>query len=185
MAQPEGSGYEQVWGGMRAYTPDRRLDVCVPSQDSPVTTLTPKPLSFQLFNTLGFSRSFRVATYPNLPEDRTVQFLDTVYNTTYQITLENDILDIEVAGFIPQPMSARIQAASHATGGKCIGLDANQGMPPTHYVSEDIYTSNYNPLFMNDAAPDQDVFSSYGTANIQRFLQIKNSYDPTSFFTTR
>ena len=49
------------------------------------------------------------------------------YNTTYQITLENDVLDIQVAGFDPQPMSARIQAASYASGGNCIGLDAKQG----------------------------------------------------------
>lgn len=43
----------------------------------------------------------------------------------------------------------------------------------------------YNPLFMNDAAPDQDVYSSYGPASLARLKSIKKVYDPTGFFTNR
>jgi hypothetical protein len=38
---------------------------------------------------------------------------------------------------------------------------------------------------MNDAAPDQDPYSSYGETNLQRLVTIKKQYDPTGFFTER
>lgn len=38
---------------------------------------------------------------------------------------------------------------------------------------------------MNDAAPYQDVYSSYGTTNLQRLQANKQAYDPTGFFTNR
>lgn len=43
----------------------------------------------------------------------------------------------------------------------------------------------YNPLFLNDVAPDQDVYSSYAPANLVRLQTIKKAYDPNGFFTTR
>lgn len=59
------------------------------------------------------------------------------------------------------------------------------GVPPTNYVSGDINTINYNPLFMNDAAPDQDVYSSYGPESLRKLKAAKAKYDPTGFFTNR
>lgn len=44
---------------------------------------------------------------------------------------------------------------------------------------------SYNPQFLNDAAPNQDVYTSYGSANLQRLQKIKKAYDPTGFFTER
>ena len=59
------------------------------------------------------------------------------------------------------------------------------GVAPTNYKSGDLATTNYNPLFLNDAAPNQDVYASYGQENLQRLKQIKQAYDPKGFFTTR
>ena len=44
---------------------------------------------------------------------------------------------------------------------------------------------SYNPLFMNDAAPDQNIYAGYGSANLARLQAIKKAYDPTGFFTSR
>jgi len=43
----------------------------------------------------------------------------------------------------------------------------------------------YNPLFMNDAGPWQDVLGSYGADNYKRLMMIHDSVDPSGFFTTR
>nr|POE75157.1 putative fad-linked oxidoreductase [Quercus suber]POE94764.1 putative fad-linked oxidoreductase [Quercus suber] len=59
------------------------------------------------------------------------------------------------------------------------------GVKPTNYKSGDISRVSYNPLFMNDAAPDQDVYGSYPPANLARLQAIKKAYDPTGFFTQR
>ena len=76
------------------------------------------------------------------------------------------------------------------------------GVTPTNYKSGDIEftksvsfydcegmnlltSDSYNPLFMNDAAPYQDVYSSYGQKNLARLQSIKKQYDPTGFFTHR
>lgn len=62
---------------------------------------------------------------------------------------------------------------------------------PTNYEAsgdgdgDDVRWTNYNPLFMNDAAPDQDVYSSYGEVNLERLRAAKERYDPMGFFTTR
>jgi len=59
------------------------------------------------------------------------------------------------------------------------------GVPPTNYQSGDLNYLSYNPLFLNDAAPYQDVYTSYGTANLARMKAVKKAYDPTGFLTTR
>lgn len=38
-----------------------------------------------------------------------------------------------------------------------------------------------NPLFMNDAADYQDVYSSYGESNKARLRKIAKAYDPNGF----
>ncbi|KJY01491.1 FAD-binding domain-containing protein [Zymoseptoria brevis] len=58
-------------------------------------------------------------------------------------------------------------------------------VPPTNYQSGDLSFINYNPMFMNDAAPDQDVYTSYGSDNLRRLQAAKKHYDPTGFFTNR
>lgn len=45
--------------------------------------------------------------------------------------------------------------------------------------------SRYNPLFMNDAAPYQDPYTSYGETNLAKLQAAKLKYDPTGFFTDR
>jgi len=59
------------------------------------------------------------------------------------------------------------------------------GVPPTNYQSGDLDFISYNPLFMNDAAPYQDVYSSYGSKNLARLQAVKRAYDPSGFLTTR
>ncbi|RMY87589.1 hypothetical protein D0861_05260 [Hortaea werneckii] len=59
------------------------------------------------------------------------------------------------------------------------------GMEPTNYESGDVDFVSYNPLFMNDAAPNQDVYSSYGQDNLQKLQATKQKYDPSGFFTNR
>lgn len=56
---------------------------------------------------------------------------------------------------------------------------------PTNYKSGDISFTNYNPLFMNDAAPNQDPYASYGAKNLAKLKAAKQKYDPNGFFTTR
>jgi hypothetical protein len=41
----------------------------------------------------------------------------------------------------------------------------------------------YNPLFMNDAGPDQDVFSTY--KDVQKFAKLQKEIDPQGFFAKR
>jgi hypothetical protein len=41
----------------------------------------------------------------------------------------------------------------------------------------------YNPLFMNDAGPDQDVFSTY--KDVDKFAKLQREVDPTGFFAKR
>jgi hypothetical protein len=41
----------------------------------------------------------------------------------------------------------------------------------------------YNPLFMNDAGPDQDVMASYKDA--AQFAKLQKAVDPTGFFSKR
>ncbi|KAF2166650.1 hypothetical protein M409DRAFT_66628 [Zasmidium cellare ATCC 36951] len=55
----------------------------------------------------------------------------------------------------------------------------------TNYKSGDPSFTNFNPLFMNDIGPDQDIYSSFGPENLARLKQIKSAYDPTGFFTNR
>lgn len=45
--------------------------------------------------------------------------------------------------------------------------------------------SRYNPLFLNDVAPNQDPYTSFGPDNLARLKRVKQSYDPKGFFTTR
>jgi hypothetical protein len=52
-------------------------------------------------------------------------------------------------------------------------------------VRELTFDRRYNPLFMNDAAPYQDVYTSYGSTNLARLKAAKKTYDPTGFFTNR
>ena len=59
------------------------------------------------------------------------------------------------------------------------------GVPATNYKSGDLSFTNYNPLFLNDVAPNQDVYSSYGQTNLQRLKEVKQKYDPNGFLTTR
>ncbi|RFU29823.1 hypothetical protein B7463_g6515, partial [Scytalidium lignicola] len=59
------------------------------------------------------------------------------------------------------------------------------GVPPTNYQSGDIEFTNYNPIFMNDAAPYQDVYASYGWKNLAKLKAVKAVYDPNGFFTNR
>jgi hypothetical protein len=41
----------------------------------------------------------------------------------------------------------------------------------------------YNPLFMNDAGPDQDVFSTY--KDVEKFAKLQREVDPKGFFAKR
>lgn len=180
---------------------------------------------------VGFGNSFRVITYPNLPEDEMVDFLNTYWNTTYKRVLRDGLetlgLDIQITGFTPQPLSVRVIEASNAQGENALGLNPDNGdriwienqflwgsgalckdrcpeyaedisnelmaiqkakygnFQPTHYKSGEISFTNYNPLFMNDAAPNQDVYTSYGSANLARLSAAKQKYDPMGFFTDR
>ena len=59
------------------------------------------------------------------------------------------------------------------------------GVAPTNYKSGDMSFTNYNPLFMNDVAPDQDPYTGYGATNLARLKAAKQAYDPTGFFTNR
>ncbi|USW57786.1 Putative berberine/berberine, FAD-binding domain, PCMH-type, FAD-binding, type PCMH, subdomain 2 [Septoria linicola] len=59
------------------------------------------------------------------------------------------------------------------------------GVAPTNYKSGDLQRVSYNPLFMNDVAPDQDPYSSYPPENLARLKAAKQKYDPTGFFTNR
>ncbi|KAF4240561.1 hypothetical protein CNMCM8980_006158 [Aspergillus fumigatiaffinis] len=52
---------------------------------------------------------------------------------------------------------------------------------PTNYQSGDIRFISLDPLFMNVAADDQDVYSSYGAKNKARLQQIAQAYDPAGF----
>ncbi|KAG2002843.1 hypothetical protein GB937_009494 [Aspergillus fischeri] len=52
---------------------------------------------------------------------------------------------------------------------------------PTNYESGDIGFISLNPLFMNDAADDQEVYSSYGAQNKARLQQVAQAYDPAGF----
>lgn len=38
---------------------------------------------------------------------------------------------------------------------------------------------------MNDVAPYQDPYTSYGPKNLARLKAIKQAYDPSGFFTKR
>ncbi|KAK4500372.1 hypothetical protein PRZ48_008561 [Zasmidium cellare] len=55
----------------------------------------------------------------------------------------------------------------------------------TNFKSGNSSFTNFSPLFMNDASPNQDVYSSYGAENLARLKQIKAAYDPSGFFTQR
>lgn len=177
---------------------------------------------------VGFGNSFREITYPNLPEDQMVDFLSHYYNQSFKAQFIDGLesLDVQLTGFVPQPLSIRIARASQAQGGNALSLNPDHGdriwvendflwanptcqdrcpeyskevseellayqkktyggVPPTNYKSGDLNWVNYNPLFMNDAAPDQDVYSSYGTDSLEKLKQVKQKYDPTGFFTTR
>lgn len=285
-AHPEGVN-GQVWGGLRAYSPDKRQALFraitrfvrdYPDAKAAVIPVfqfglpgnllnavtgpllfmfydgpTPPPGVFDEFNAIaslsdetktqryydvsqsaggaalvGFGNSFREITYPNLPEDKMVDFFSHYYDATYNQTLVDGLeaLDVQITGFDPQPVSVRIARASNAQGGNTLGLNPDHGdriwfennwlwtnptcqdqcpqyskslssqllayqkatyggIAPTNYKAGDLRFTNYNPMFMNDAAPDQDVYSSYGTANLARLQAIKRAYDPKGFFTTR
>ncbi|KAJ0418902.1 hypothetical protein BJY00DRAFT_314578 [Aspergillus carlsbadensis] len=55
------------------------------------------------------------------------------------------------------------------------------GSKPTNYKSGDLDFISVNPLFMNDAADYQDVYSSYGEENKARLIEIAKKYDPSGF----
>lgn len=59
------------------------------------------------------------------------------------------------------------------------------GLEPTNYKSGDLQEASYQPLFMNDAMYNQDVFASYGSANHDRLVQIQRERDPKGFFAKR
>ncbi|OQO03643.1 hypothetical protein B0A48_10308 [Cryoendolithus antarcticus] len=286
-AHPEGVG-GQVWGGLRAYTPDKRQAlfraitrfvrdypdakaavIPVFQFGLPLNVLnvvtgpllfmfydgpTPPAGVFDEFNAIsslsddtgakryadlaqeagggalvGFGTSFREITYPNLPENKMVDFFSHYYDATFNSTLVDGIqsgLDVQITGFDPQPLSVRVARASQAQGGNALGLNPDHGdriwiennfvwgsplcqdrcpqyskqvsetlleyqkstfggIAPTNYKSGDLNTVNYNPLFMNDVAPDQDVYSSYGPTNLARLKAAKKLYDPKGFFTNR
>jgi len=56
---------------------------------------------------------------------------------------------------------------------------------PTNYKSGDLRFAAYNPLFLNDAAPWQDVLASYGPENYRRLQSIHDDVDPSGFMTSR
>ncbi|GIZ49729.1 hypothetical protein CKM354_001275600 [Cercospora kikuchii] len=286
-AHPEGVN-GQVWGGLRAYTPDKRealfravtrfirdypdakaAVIPVFQFGLPLNLLnaitgpimfmfydgpTPPPGLFDEFDAIpslfsetgtkryaevaesaggaaivGFGNSFRVITYPNLPEDQQVEFFSHYYDATYNKTFIDGLesgLDIQITGFDPQPVSVRIAEASQRQGGNALDLrpeygdriwfennflwanplcqdrcpkyseelsesllayhkENYAGIAPTNYQSGDVETISYNPLFMNDAAPNQDVYSSYGAESLARLQAAKRQYDPSGFFTNR
>jgi len=176
----------------------------------------------------GLGNSFRVNTVPNLPEEQMVEYFDAYFNITYAASFNAslDILNVQIMGFDPQPLSVKIAQASQNQGGNALGLDPAHGdrfwieddflwsgqfcdtvcpqiskemsdralayqkthyagVPPTNYQSGDLDYVNYNPLFMNDAAPYQDPYTSYGPTNLARLKAAKAAYDPTGFFTNR
>ena len=51
--------------------------------------------------------------------------------------------------------------------------------------STDRACDSYNPLFMNDAGPTQDVYTSYGPETLAKMKAAKAKYDPKGFFTNR
>ncbi|KAL3462167.1 FAD-binding domain-containing protein [Aspergillus heterothallicus] len=55
------------------------------------------------------------------------------------------------------------------------------GSEPTNYQSGDLDFISTNPLFMNDAAHYQDVYSSYGEENKAKLIRIAKKYDPSGF----
>jgi FAD/FMN-containing dehydrogenase len=59
------------------------------------------------------------------------------------------------------------------------------GTPPTNYVAGNASWTSYNPLFMNDAAPWEDVLGSYGAENYARLEAVHESVDPDGFLTGR
>lgn len=59
------------------------------------------------------------------------------------------------------------------------------GLEPTNYKSGDLQEASYQPLFMNDAMYDQDVFASDGSANHDKLVQIQSERDPKGFFAKR
>ena len=59
------------------------------------------------------------------------------------------------------------------------------GLEPTNYKAGDLKAASYQPLFMNDAMFNQDVFASYGSANHDKLVQIQRERDPKGFFAKR
>ncbi|KAL4873646.1 hypothetical protein BDV12DRAFT_207486 [Aspergillus spectabilis] len=55
------------------------------------------------------------------------------------------------------------------------------GTKPTNYKYGDLDFISVNPLFMNDAADYQDVYSSYGEENKAKLIKIAKKYDAGGF----
>ncbi|RMD39443.1 hypothetical protein DV735_g5688, partial [Chaetothyriales sp. CBS 134920] len=59
------------------------------------------------------------------------------------------------------------------------------GIPPTNYISGDVETTSYNPIFLNDATFNQDPLGSYGQETYARLAAIQKARDPNGFFSQR
>ncbi|KAF2174162.1 hypothetical protein M409DRAFT_16430 [Zasmidium cellare ATCC 36951] len=56
---------------------------------------------------------------------------------------------------------------------------------PTHWSSGYVGTTNFNPLFMNDAMYNQDPVRSYGEETYERLRGIQRQRDPSGLFSGR
>lgn len=56
---------------------------------------------------------------------------------------------------------------------------------PTHWTGGDVSTTNFNPMFMNDAMYNQDPVRSYGEETYQKLLRIQRQRDPKGLFAKR
>jgi hypothetical protein len=53
------------------------------------------------------------------------------------------------------------------------------------YITDEVLSYRYNPLFMNDAQYTQDVLKSYGQATHNNLWSLHKRLDPHGFLTSR
>lgn len=60
-----------------------------------------------------------------------------------------------------------------------------QDVPNTRFAGDDLAYASYNPIYSNDAMPDQHTYQTYAGGNFERLKSIQESVDPEGFFATR
>lgn len=85
-------------------------------------------------------------------------------------------VDDEVASTIITQLATDIETYTEST---------YPGIPNTRYVSGNLRYEEFNPIYSNDAMPDQTPYKTYGRDNYVRLKSIQRAVDPDGFFNTR